>query len=149
MRFILEPYKSVGDIKFGMSIAEVKALFEDAPIAENKSFRGGIHLLWKDVSVIFNKKGQVEEITFSLGYNNEVIWNDIDILNDKQVVRKLNKMEDAPLTLDTRVYFSIGIALIGKGKDRVVSVFSKSCEKRWKRLIQQTITRTSIASNGD
>lgn len=149
MKFILEPYNSIGNVKFGMSIAEVKELIEDNPISEDKDFRGRKHLLWKDFSILFNKKDQVEEVTFSLGYNNEIIWNNIDILNDAQIVKKLNKIENVPLTLDSRVYFSIGIALIGKGKDRVVSVFSKSCGKRWKKLIQQTITRTSIATNGD
>ena len=148
MIFILEPYISVGDIKFGMSREEVEGLFAEKPKFEHVDFCKRQHLGWNSFSVIF-KKNQVEEVTFSLGYNNEIIWNNIDILNDKQVVRKLNRMEDAPLTLDTRVYFSIGIALIGKGKDRVVSVFSKSCGKGWKKLIQQTITRTSIAQNGD
>ena len=62
-------------------------------------------------------------------------WSDIDILNDAQIVRKLNKFEKASKTLDSKLYFSLGIALIGNGKDRTLSVFSKKTEKEWKKSV--------------
>lgn len=68
-------------------------------------------------------------MTFTPDGSHQVIWGDIDILNDTQVVRKLNKFEKASKTLDSTLYFTLGIALIGKGKDRTLSVFSKKQEK--------------------
>ena len=92
------------------------------------------HLGWHSFSVIF-KKNQVEEVTFTPDGSHQVIWGDIDILNDTQVVRKLNKFEKASKTLDSTLYFTLGIALIGKGKDRTLSVFSKKAGKEWKQSV--------------
>ena len=60
MRFTLEPYISVGDIKFGMSREEIEGLFEEKPIFEHVDFLKRQHLGWHRFSVIF-KKNQVEE----------------------------------------------------------------------------------------
>lgn len=134
MRFTLEPYISVGDIKFGMSREEIEGLFEEKPKFEHVDFLKRQHLGWHGFSVIF-KKNQVEEVTFTPDGSHQVIWGDIDILNDTQVVRKLNKFEKASKTLDSTLYFTLGIALIGKGKDRTLSVFSKKAGKEWKQSV--------------
>ena len=134
MRFTLEPYISVGDIKFGMSREEIEGLFEEKPKFEHVDFLKMQHLGWHSFSVIF-KKNQVEEVTFTPDGSHQVIWGDIDILNDTQVVRKLNKFEKASKTLDSTLYFTLGIALIGKGKDRTLSVFSKKAGKEWKQSV--------------
>lgn len=134
MRFTLEPYISVGDIKFGMSREEIEGLFEEKPKFEHVYFLKRQHLGWHSFSVIF-KKNQVEEVTFTPDGSHQVIWGDIDILNDTQVVRKLNKFEKASKTLDSTLYFTLGIALIGKGKDRTLSVFSKKAGKEWKQSV--------------
>lgn len=134
MIFILEPYISVGDIKFGMSREEVEGLFAEKPKFEHVDFLKRQHLGWNSFSVIF-KKNQVEEVTFTPDGSHQVIWSDIDILNDAQIVRKLNKFEKASKTLDSKLYFSLGIALIGNGKDRTLSVFSKKTEKEWKKSV--------------
>ena len=134
MRFTLEPYISVGDIKFGMSREEIEGLFEEKPKFEHVDFLKRQHLGWYSFSVIF-KKNQVEEVTFTPDGSHQVIWGDIDILNDTQVVRKLNKFEKASKTLDSTLYFTLGIALIGKGKDRTLSVFSKKAGKEWKQSV--------------
>ena len=134
MRFTLEPYISVGDIKFGMSREEIEGLFEEKPKFEHVDFLKRQHLGWHSFSVIF-KKNQVEEVTFTPDGSHQVIWGDIDILNDTQVVRKLNKFEKASKTLDSTLYVTLGIALIGKGKDRTLSVFSKKAGKEWKQSV--------------
>lgn len=101
---------------------------------EHVDFLKRQHLGWNSFSVIF-KKNQVEEVTFTPDGSHQVIWSDIDILNDAQIVRKLNKFEKASKTLDSKLYFSLGIALIGNGKDRTLSVFSKKTEKEWKKSV--------------
>lgn len=140
MKFILEPYTSIGNIKFGMNREEIENLFEEKPIFEHLDFLKRKHLGWNEYSIIFNKKNQVEEVTFTPGECNQVVWNGIDILNDPQIIRKLNKFEKASRTLDAKLYFSLGIALIGSNKDRTLSVFSKKTGKDWKNSV--------ISSNG-
>ena len=134
MRFTLEPYISVGDIKLGMSREEIEGLFAEKQKFEHVDLLKRQHLGWHSFSVIF-KKNQVEEVTFTPDGSHQVIWGDIDILNDTHVVRKLNKFEKASKSLDSTLYFTLGIALIGKGKDRTLSVFSKKAGKEWKQSV--------------
>jgi len=134
MELILEPYLSVGNIRFDMSREEVEKIIEEKPIFEHIDFLKRIHLGWNDFSIIFNKRNKkVEEITFTPTPINQVIWNNIDILNDPYVVRKLNRFEQPSRTVDAKLYFSLGIALIGNNKDRTLSIFSKKTKKEWEQ----------------
>ncbi|NMA74916.1 MAG: hypothetical protein GX963_12325 [Bacteroidales bacterium] len=137
---LLKPYLSVGSIKFGMKRNEVEALFGREPEFEHKDFLDRTNLGWGEISVIINKKNQVEEITFSPTGDFQVIWNDIDILNDSDVIKKLNKFEKSSKTEGVKLYFTIGIALTGVGnakeKSKSLSVFSKDLEKKWRKYIK-------------
>jgi len=135
MEFIFEPYLAVGNIKFGMNREEIENLFIEKPIFETVDFRNRIHLGWSDFSILFNKKKLVTEITFTSGKSNKVLWNDIDILNDPNITKKLNKYEKPTKGRDVKLYSSLGIALIGNSKERTLSLFDKETGEKWKNLI--------------
>ena len=114
MDFIFEPYLSVGNIKFGMNRNEIENLFIEKPLFETIDFRNRIHLGWNDFSILLNKKNLVAEVTFTPGESNRVLCNDIDILNDSNIIKKLNKYE-TPI------------------KGRGVKLYSSG--EKWKKLI--------------
>lgn len=81
-------------------------------------------------------------MTFTPDGSHQVIWGDIDILNDTQVVRKLNKFEKASKTLDSTLYFTLGIALIGKVKIGHFLSFKKAGKNGNNRLFLQRNSET-------
>jgi hypothetical protein len=131
----IEPYISVGDIKFGMTREEVELLFGQKPDYVDIGFLKKENLIWGNVSVKLNKKSLVEEVSFMGTLN--VFYEGINILNDSTVTKVLNRIEKPLSAVGFKIYPSIGIALTGfskKPENKTVSVFSKGLLKEWKKF---------------
>lgn len=131
---LIRPYISIGNIKFGMNEEEVKLLFNRNPDIVSRDCLKRIDARWDNISVNFNRKGLVNEVSFVNG-RYRVFFEDIDVLNDNSVVKALSKIENSLNTVGFKVYFKVGIALTGFGKnkeEKTISIFSKELIKIWK-----------------
>lgn len=135
--FLVTPFNYVGKIVFGMGKIEIENLFGKAPDYINVGFLGKINMSWGDITVKINKRGIVDEVTFGASGEMHLLLNDIDLLKDPQVMKKLNRIEKPDNIVGFKVYYSLGIAITGTGKskeERTVSVFSKELVKQWKKI---------------
>ena len=140
--FLVIPFKSVGKIEFGMEKIEIENLFGRSPDHIDIGFLGKTNMVWGDITVKINKKGIVDEVTFGTSEKIHVLLNDIDLLKESQVIKKLNKLEEPDNVVGFKVYYSLGIAITGTGKskeERTVSVFSKALVKQWKKISSENI----------
>ena len=129
----INPYISVGDIKFGMNEKDVKSLFDREPDMVSQDYLKRTDMCWENISVKLNRKGLVNEISFVNG-RYRVFYEGIEILNDNNIIKMLNKIEKPINTVGFKVYFEIGIALTGFGRnkeEKTVSIFSKELIKLW------------------
>ena len=132
---LIYPYVSVGDIKFGMKKEDVESIFDREPDTVSQDYLKRIDARWENVSIKFNKKKIVNEISFISG-KYKVIYEDIDIFSNDNIIKLLNKNEKPLNTVGFKVYFEVGIALTGFGKnkeEKTVSVFSKELIDLWKK----------------
>ncbi len=132
--WIINPYVSIGDIKFGMKKEEVELLFNKKPDIVSQDYLKRTDARWDNISVKFNKKGLANEVSFVNG-KYRVFFEDIDILNDDDAMKILNKIEKPLNTVGYKVYFATGIALTGFGKnkeEKTISIFSKELINLWK-----------------
>ena len=132
---LIYPYVSVGDIKFGMKKEDVESIFDREPDTVSQDYLKRIDARWDNVSIKFNKKKIVNEISFISG-KYKVIYEDIDIFSNDNIIKLLNKNEKPLNTVGFKVYFEVGIALTGFGKnkeEKTVSVFSKELIDLWKK----------------
>ena len=130
----IEPYISVGDIRFGMTEEEVELLFGRKPDQVYIDFLKRENLIWGDVSVKLNKKKLVEEVSFAGTVN--VFYEGVNILKDSTVTKVLNRIEKPLSSVGFKIYPSLGIAITGFSKKpevKTVSVFSKELLKEWKK----------------
>ena len=131
---LIHPYISIGNIKFGMNEEEGKLVFNKNPDIVLHDYLKRIDARWDNVSVKFDKKGLVNEVSFVNG-RYRVLFEDIDVLNDNSIIKVLNKIEKPLNTVGFKVYFKVGIALTGFGKnkeEKTISIFSKELIKIWK-----------------
>lgn len=131
---LIHPYNSIGNIKFGMNEEEVKLLFKKNPDTVLRDYLKRTDARWDNVSVKFDKKGLVNEVSFVNG-RYRAFFEDIDVLNDNSITKVLNKIEKPLNTVGFKVYFKVGIALTGFGKnkeEKTISIFSKDLIKVWK-----------------
>ena len=131
---LIYPYVSVGDIKFGMKKEDVESIFEREPDTISQDFLKRIDARWENISVKFDKKKLVNEISFTNG-TYRVFYENIDIFNDDNIIKLLNKTEKPLNTVGFKVYFKVGIAFTGFGKnkeEKTVSIFSKELIDLWK-----------------
>lgn len=133
-KLLIHPYISVGNIRFGMMKEEVELLFEREADTVFQDFLKRTDARWENISVKFNKKGFVNEISFVNG-RYKVFYEDTDLFCG-DIVKILNKKEKPFNTVGFKVYFEVGIALTGFGKnkeEKTVSIFSKELVKVWKQ----------------
>lgn len=131
---LIHPYISIGNIKFGMNEEEVKLLFNKNPDIVLHDYLKRTDARWDNISVKFDKKGLVNEVSFIKG-RYRTFFDDIDLFNDNNTIKTLNKIEKPLNTMGFKVYFKIGIALTGFGKnkeEKTISIFSKELIKIWK-----------------
>lgn len=131
---LIHPYISIGNIKFGMNEEEVKLLFNNNPDIVLHDYLKRTDARWDNISVKFDKKGLVNEVSFIKG-RYRFFFDDIDLFNDNNTIKTLNKIEKPLNTMGFKVYFKIGIALTGFGKnkeEKTISIFSKELIKIWK-----------------
>jgi hypothetical protein len=134
--YVIIPYQSVGKIVFGMAKSEIEDIFGKSPDYVDIGFLGKTNMKWGNVTVVINKKGIVDEVIISFSDMLHVFLNDIDLLNDPIVAKKLNKVDKPENAMGTKVYYKLGIAMTGIGKtkdDKTVSIFSKELIKQWKK----------------
>jgi hypothetical protein len=131
---LIHPYISIGNIKFGMNEEEVKLLFNKNPDIVLHDYLKRTDARWDNISVKFDKKGLANEVSFIKG-RYRAFFDDIDLFNDNNTIKTLNKIEKPLNTVGFKVYFKIGIALTGFGKnkeEKTISIFSKELIKIWK-----------------
>ena len=131
---LIHPYISIGNIKFGMNEEEVKLLFNNNPDIVLHDYLKRTDARWDNISVKFDKKGLVNEVSFIKG-RYRAFFDDIDLFNDNNTIKTLNKIEKPLNTMGFKVYLKIGIALTGFGKnkeEKTISIFSKELIKIWK-----------------
>lgn len=131
---LIHPYISIGNIKFGMNEEEVKLLFNNNPDIVLHDYLKRTDARWDNISVKFDKKGLVNEVSFIKG-RYRAFFDDIDLFNDNNTIKTLNKIEKPLNTMGFKVYFKIGIAVtrFGKNKEeKTISIFSKELIKIWK-----------------
>lgn len=131
---LIHPYISIGNIKFGMNEEEVKLLFNNNPDIVLHDYLKRTDARWDNISVKFDKKGLVNEVSFIKG-RYRAFFDDIDLFNDNNTIKTLNKIEKPLNTMGFKVYFKIEIALTGFGKnkeEKTISIFSKELIKIWK-----------------
>lgn len=131
---LIHPYISIGNIKFGMNEEEVKLLFNNNLDIVLHDYLKRTDARWDNISVKFDKKGLVNEVSFIKG-RYRAFFDDIDLFNDNNTIKTLNKIEKPLNTMGFKVYFKIGIALTGFGKnkeEKTISIFSKELIKIWK-----------------
>lgn len=131
---LIHPYISIGNIKFGMNEEEVKLLFNNNPDIVLHDYLKRTDARWDNISVKFDKKGLVNEVSFIKG-RYRAFFDDIDLFNDNNTIKTLNKIEKPLNTVGFKVYFKIGIALTGFDKnkeEKTISIFSKELIKIWK-----------------
>ena len=131
---LIQPYVSVGDIRFGMKMEDVKRLFNKEPDIKSRDYLKRIDVCWENISIKFDKKGFVNEVSFING-KYKAIYEGIDVLNDNNIINLLNKIEKPLNTVGYKVYFKAGVALTGFGKnkeEKTISVFSSELIDLWK-----------------
>lgn len=132
-KFVLIPFKKVGEIGFVMTIENVKEIlgkYDSIDINKKTDIR------WKNLSIKF-KKNVIYDMTFSAGPL-KIIYNDMDLLADKNLDKTLDKIESSNERLGYKVYFSLGIAITGfsKPKEKVsITIFPKTLSKFWTKFI--------------
>ncbi|MDR2926150.1 MAG: hypothetical protein LBU76_09445 [Azoarcus sp.] len=136
MEYIIESFVSVGKIKFGMTRDEVIDIFGKEPVSEYKSWRQKINLMYSDecINIILNKKGIVDEITFTEG-NNDIIFEEKSLYG-KDVIKFLSS-RDKPIKLPGDIIFiNIGIGFLQykHKEDKAITVFAKELKKEYLKL---------------
>lgn len=130
---LVNPYISIGDIKFGMKKEEVVQLFEREPDTSFQDCLKRTDARWENISVKFNKKGLVNEVSFVDG-KYQVFFEKTNLLS-KDIIEVLKKKEKPLDTVGFKVFFEVGVALCGFGRnkeEKSVSIFSKELIKIWK-----------------
>lgn len=101
---LIHPYISIGNIKFGMNEEEVKLLFNNNPDIVLHDYLKRTDARWDNISVKFDKKGLVNEVSFIKG-RYRAFFDDIDLFNDNNTIKTLNKIEKPLNTMGFKVYF--------------------------------------------
>lgn len=132
--FIIVPYQSVGPIRFGMSRKEIETLF-GKPQKEIKDMLERSELIYGDLSIKLAKKSGVNEVSFSKDPSINLTYNDLNIFQTEDIIKKLDQIEKPFNTVGFKVFFEIGLALTGFSKkkdDKTASVFAKELIALWK-----------------
>ena len=133
--FKINPYESVGDIRFGMAKDEIMALFGKEPDNISFDYLQRTNMMWDNISIKLNAKELVNDISF-VDSKYKIFYKDISVMEGSgALIKLLNKTEKPLNTVGFKVYFAVGIALTGFGKskeDKTISVFSKELIKLWK-----------------
>jgi len=132
--FEIISYVGVGEIKFGMSMEQLKSIFNCPPEIEYYDpVMKVTKLTWYNINVRLNSKKEVEEISFSEGAFRPV-YNNNDLLADPDLAKNLGKTEKPLNTVGFKVSFESGIAITGFSKkkdDKSVTVFAKQLIADW------------------
>ncbi|WP_441899868.1 hypothetical protein [Pedobacter psychrotolerans] len=132
--FNIVPYQSVGPIRFGMSRKEIETLF-GKPQKEIKDMLERSELIYGDLSIKLAKKSGVNEVSFSKDPSINLTYNDLNIFQTEDIIKKLDQIEKPFNTVGFKVFFEIGLALTGFSKkkdDKTASVFAKELIALWK-----------------
>lgn len=125
--FEIDPYAGVGPVKFGMSKKDVEKILgkpEDAYkdfLDRTVEVRGSISIKYA--------KSKVNEVSFLDGV--DVFLNGINILKDKDAIKKLDSLGQPHNSVGFKIYFDLGIMVTGfskKKEDKTLSVFAKELE---------------------
>lgn len=127
--FSIMPYKSVGNILFGMSKKDVIELFGRNPDRESVGFTKRISLNWDNVSIKISQDGQVDEITFVDG-TFKPIFNGHNLLGTESAAM-LNQIESPLSKLGYEIYCEHGFALTDDG---AVCIFSDKLLDDYRKL---------------
>lgn len=134
-KFEVIPYKSIGKIKFGMTINDLEELFGRNPDLNYKDPNlKRTNLRWDNIAIKLNKQGKVDEVSFVEG-ENKIFLEGKNILEDPKAMEHLNNNEKPLNTVGFKVYFKFGLAVTGFSKkkdDKSVSIFSKELIDVWK-----------------
>lgn len=110
-KWIFEPYKGVGPIKFGMSIKEVEKILGapsktlNTPGRKLREFRGGIIITYS------HDTQTVDEISCTHG--EMIFFHDKNLLQD-DVVSYLEKYDNEPYkAIGGIIFFKLGVAISG------------------------------------
>jgi hypothetical protein len=110
--FVIEPYTSVGPVRFGMPEDEVRTLLGE-PISSNVSRQmpGECSVWYDDARVSFDADGVVE---ISLGPSTTVQLRGYSLFDDKDAWRALCAMDGAPgEVVGFLVLKNLGVTLTG------------------------------------
>ena len=137
MEFIITSFESVGEIKFGMTKDKVIELFGKEPDSESIGWTKKTNMYYDNINIILNKKGLVDEITFTEG-NNEIVFEGKNLYKESDIIKKLSKIEK-PIKSSGDVLFlesGIGFLQFKYKEERAITAFSKEVGKQYKKLCE-------------
>ena len=138
MEYVVESFVSVGRIRFGMTKDDVKKIFGKEPVSEYKSWdKKATNLMYSDdnINVILNKKGFVEEITFTEG-ENDIIFEGKNLYKEKDIIKILSLKEKPLKSLGDTIFINMGIGFLQfkYKEERAITAFAKELKKEYIRL---------------
>ena len=117
-----------------MSRKEIETLF-GKPQKEIKDMLERSELIYGDLSIKLAKKSGVNEVSFSKNPSINLTYNDLNIFQTEDIIKKIDQIEKPFNTVGFKVFFEIGLALTGFSKkkdDKTASVFAKELIALWK-----------------
>ena len=135
MKYVVESFVSVGKIKFGMSKEEVKKIFGKEPASEDKNWINKTNMMYDNINVILNKKGVVDEITFTEG-KNEIIFDGMDLYKEKNIIKLLTTKEKPLKSAGDIIFINMGIGFLQfkYKEERAITVFAKELKKEYFKI---------------
>ena len=136
MEYVVESFVSVGRIRFGMTKDDVKKIFGKEPVSEYKSWDNkATNLIYSDINVILNKKGVVEEITFTEG-KDDIIFDGKNLYKEKNIIKILSSKEKPLKSLGDIIFINMGIGFLQfkYKEERAITAFAKELKKEYIRL---------------
>jgi len=125
--FQIDPYVGVGPVKFGMGKKDVEKIL-GKPEDTYKDFLDRTVEVRGSVSIKY-AKSKVNEMSFL--DDADVFLSGINVLKDKDAIKKLDAIGTPHNSVGFKIYFDLGIMVTGfskKKEDKTLSVFTKELE---------------------
>ena len=140
MEYDVESFVSVGSIRFGMTREEVINIFGREPVNEYKSWNNKTNLMYDDdnINIILNKKGVVDEITFTEGIN-EIIFEGKSLFREKDIIKILSSKEKPLISSGDIIFINVGIGFLQfkYKEDRAITAFAKELKNEYTKLLKE------------
>jgi len=140
MEYIIDPFVSVGNIKFDMTRDDIIDIFGKKPDQELRHWDKRNNIFYSNIHIKINQNGVANEIVFYKG-ENELILEGKNLFKDKKIIKLLSINEEPIRTSDKILFKNLGILFYNfeDKKEKRISVLSRKKRGRYSRIMNREL----------